>query len=162
MKKSERMEIFVEGLESGKHAMGASGNVDPCYLGYFECFNVGRYYEAHDVLEHLWLKEGRGAPDDDFYKGLIQFAGAFVHLKLQQAHPDHPKHGRRLRPAGRLFAMALSNLKSYGDLHQGLDLRIPREIAGHMIRLLEEGGYLVNPWIPGRLPYFPSPVFGQT
>ena len=50
------------------------------------------------VLEHLWLKEGRGAPDYAFYKGLIQLAGGFVHLKLQRSHPEHPKHGRRLLP----------------------------------------------------------------
>ena len=159
MKKSDRMELFVEGLVSGKLANGAEATFDPCYLGYFECFNLGDYYEAHDVLEHLWLKEERGAPDDAFYKGLIQLAGAFVHLKLQDARPEHPKHGRRLRPAGRLFQLALSNMESYGDVHHGFDLRIPRELAGRMIRLLEEGDYAINPWCSGSLPYLPTPVF---
>ena len=28
----------------------------PCYVGYFRCWNEQRYYEAHDVLEHLWLR----------------------------------------------------------------------------------------------------------
>src|SRR5438128_2040143 len=40
---------------------------DPHYLGFFEYFNKGEFYEAHDVLESLWLaqrKEGNGA----FYK----------------------------------------------------------------------------------------------
>ena len=37
-----------------------------------------------------------------FFKGLIQVAGAFVHLQKQFLHPEHPKHRPRLRPAVRL------------------------------------------------------------
>jgi len=162
MKKSDRMDLFVEELARGKLANEGEGTTfDPCYLGYFECFNSGRYYEAHDVLEHLWLKEGRGAPDYAFYKGLIQLAGAFVHLKLQDSHPHHPKHGRRLLPAGRLFQLALSNLVPYGDLYgnlyEGLDLRIPVSLARHMIGVLEKDSYTLNPWNPGELPQLVPP-----
>ena len=28
----------------------------PYYLAFFRCWNEQRYYEAHDVLEQLWLK----------------------------------------------------------------------------------------------------------
>ena len=100
MKKSARMESFIGGL-----GLVQTTSFDPCYLGYFECFNTQNYYEAHDVLEHLWLKDGRSAPDYAFYKGLIQLAGGFVHLKLQHANPTHPKHGKRLAPARRLFLL---------------------------------------------------------
>ena len=87
------MEAFVETL--GSVDVVAESEFDPCYLGYFACFNEQRYYEAHDVLEHLWLKEGRSAPDYAFHKGLIQLAGGFVHLKLQWAWPitTTKKHG---------------------------------------------------------------------
>ena len=50
MKKGEKIQAFVESL-------GAGSAHDPCYEGYFVCFNEQKYYEAHDVLEHLWLKE---------------------------------------------------------------------------------------------------------
>ena len=60
------------------------------YLGYFKCFDAGLYYEAHDVLEELWLNSQAG--DYFFYKGLIQVAGAFVHLQKN-----------RLKPAAALF-----------------------------------------------------------
>lgn len=60
------------------------------YLGYFKCFDAGLYYEAHDVLEELWLNSRAG--DYFFYKGLIQVAGAFVHLQKN-----------RLKPAAALF-----------------------------------------------------------
>jgi predicted metal-dependent hydrolase len=43
-----------------------------------ELFNAGRYHDAHEALEELWLAtEG---PDSDFYKGLIQAAICLHHL----------------------------------------------------------------------------------
>src|SRR5882757_6923511 len=112
-KKADRIEAYVTSL-------GMEGTAfDPCYLGYFACFNSQEYYEAHDVLEHLWL-QGRDDGNYAFYKGLIQLAGAFVHLKKQRARPGHPKDGRRLHPAVRLFALAEKNLTPYGPAHLGL------------------------------------------
>ena len=60
--------------------MGQGQVLDAHYLGYFACFNRGWFYEAHDVLEELWLANRTG-PNYAFYKGLIQLAGAFVHLQ---------------------------------------------------------------------------------
>ena len=154
------MEVFVSSL-GALEAREAAGNADfdPCYLGYFECFNTLRYYEAHDVLEHLWLKDGRDAPDYAFYKGLIQLAGGFVHLKLQKAQPGHPKHGRRLAPARRLFLRAVENLSLYGSpgapWHQGIDLTVPVRLAATMAAVLE--GNPANPWSPESAPLLPLP-----
>lgn len=155
MNKSGRIESFVEtlGLTSGEHTSGHN----PHYLGYFECFNTQRYYEAHDVLEHLWLKEGRSAADHDFYKGLIQLAGAFVHLKLHHAYPDHPKHGKRLHPARRLFVRAIENIAPYGEHHLGLDLVAPITVARSFAVLLAQGNCTINPWSPERAPLLPVP-----
>lgn len=50
MKKSERISSFVSGLGGDPASV-----LHPCYQGYFTCFNAAQYYEAHDVLEHLWL-----------------------------------------------------------------------------------------------------------
>src|SRR5437773_1471549 len=69
----------------------------PYYRAFFRCWNEQRYYEAHDVLEQLWLNTE--SPDVDFFKGLIQAAGAFVHLQKRFEHPSHAKHSRRLPPA---------------------------------------------------------------
>jgi predicted metal-dependent hydrolase len=143
MKKSERIETFVRGL-----GMDADSGWHPCYRGYFECFNDGSYYEAHDVLEHLWLEERQNT----FYKGLIQLAGAFVHLKKQRARPDHPTDGRRLQPASRLFQLAQKNLQPCPRVHMGLDLDTVRKlIHGHLV-LLEDGKFEINPWNPECLP----------
>src|SRR6476661_3780736 len=83
---------------------------DAHYLGYFECFNRRLYFEAHDVLEELWLAQ-RSGPNYSFYKGLIQLAGAFVHLQKN-----------RLRPAAALFKLAETNLKKYPPIHERLDV----------------------------------------
>ncbi len=153
MKKSDRMESFVQRLEAGR----AAGSFDACYLGYFECFNTQRYYEAHDVLEHLWLKDGRQAPDYAYYKGLIQLAGGFVHLRLHHLHPDHPKHGRRLHPARRLFLLAKANLAPYGPSYLGLNLEQVLSLCRQMIGRLEQSEFAENPWTPETAPSLSLP-----
>src|SRR5215472_16119368 len=92
----------------------------PYYCAFFRCWNEQRYYEAHDVLEQLWLKTD--SPDADFFKGLIQAAGAFVHLQKRFEHPSHAKHSRRLPPAVRLFRLAEKNLASFVPVHHELDV----------------------------------------
>ena len=83
---------------------------DAHYLGFFACFNQQLFYEAHDVLEELWLADRQG-PNYSFYKGLIQLAGAFVHLQKD-----------RLQPAAALFKLAQANLLKYPAFHEQLDV----------------------------------------
>jgi predicted metal-dependent hydrolase len=145
MKKADRIDEFIRSM-----ALEEDPSKHPCYLAYFSCFNAGGYYEAHDVLEHLWLK-GR---DENyaFFKGLIQLAGAFVHLKKQFERPTHPTDGRRLHPAMRLFRMALKNLEPYPNPYMGLDLDQVREIACAMIARIEGNQFTINPWTPESRP----------
>ena len=103
---AERIEAF-QGQELDAH-----------YLGYFDCFNQQLFYEAHDVLEELWLADRHG-PNGAFYKGLIQLAGAFVHLQKN-----------RLRPAAALFKLARANLEKYPAVHERLD-------TGWVVRLID-------------------------
>ena len=139
MKKGERIQAYVESLSTGsKH--------DPCYLGYFICFNEQKYYEAHDVLEHLWLKAH--GPTDQFFKGLIQLAGAFVHLQKQHRRPEHAIDGRRLRPACRLFKLARSNLEPFSPSFLDLDVRSVLELCSRLILEIEGAEFHYNPWSP--------------
>jgi hypothetical protein len=107
--------------------------LDAHYLGYFQCFNQRLFYEAHDVLEHLWLPDKYG-PNGAFYKGLIQLAGAFVHLQKN-----------RLRPAAALFKLALTNLEKYPRVHESLNLAATCELARKWLEELEQGRFEVNP-----------------
>ena len=109
------------------------------YLAYFECFNRGLFYEAHDVLEELWLPS-RGGPNDAFYKGLIQFAGAFVHLQKHNAMRS------RLRPAAALLRLARAHLQTYPSFHEGLDLQTLIGITDDWIAELEKNDFAENPF----------------
>ena len=104
------------------------------YLGYFDCFNRGLYYEAHDVLEELWLAQGKAGTNYHFYKGLIQLAGAFVHLQKN-----------RLKPAAALFNLAETNLRQYPSPHEHLDVAAVLSLIDSWRKKLEDGQFLVNP-----------------
>jgi len=113
---------------------------DAHYLGYFECFNRQLYFEAHDVLEELWLAQRHG-PNYSFYKGLIQLAGAFVHLQKN-----------RLRPSAALFKLADANLQKYPNLHEQLRVDNVRALISNWLQRLESANFERNPLIPGQAP----------
>jgi predicted metal-dependent hydrolase len=110
------------------------------YLGYFECFNRGLFYEAHDVLEELWLPARHG-PDGKFYQGLIQLAGAFVHLQKD-----------RLRPAAALFEKATANLKRYPPEHHSLNVAKALNLAEQWSARLHAAEFAENPLRTQRAP----------
>lgn len=98
--------------------------LDAHYLAYFDCFNRQLFYEAHDVLEAIWLKD-RHSPKGLFYKGLIQLAGAFVHL--QKSRPG---------PAAALFRLARENLRTAPAVFEQLDVaEVLRVIEDWLARL---------------------------
>jgi predicted metal-dependent hydrolase len=123
--KSARIAAMIESFRGQE--------LDARYLGYFDCFNRRLFYEAHEVLEDLWLP-GRHGANGDFYKGLIQLAGAFVHL--QKSRP---------RPAAALFKLAQANLEKYPSPHEQLDLTAVRALMADWLQRLEPGGFMVNP-----------------
>lgn len=115
------------------------------YLGYFACFNRAQFYEAHDVLEELWLADRHG-PNGNFYKGLIQLAGAFVHL--QKDCLKYP----RLRPAAALFTLAEGNFRPYSTHHERLDLVSVRALITDWRARLVAADFTRNPLTPGSEP----------
>jgi predicted metal-dependent hydrolase len=119
----------IAGVVQQWHGRGA----DPHYIGYFDLFNRGEFYEAHDVLEQLWLADRHG-PNGAFYKGLIQLAGAFVHLQK-----------KRLRPAAALFKLAAANFAKYPARHERLDLGEVTKLIERWLEKLEAGRYETNP-----------------
>ena len=124
-KKSAKIAALIE-----KHR---GQELSPYYLGYFELFNAQLFYEAHDVLEELWLPIRR-APEGDFYKGLIQLAGAFVHLQKN-----------RLRPSAALFKLARMNLGKFPKSHEHLDLVQLLGVIDDWLVKLESTAFSENP-----------------
>jgi predicted metal-dependent hydrolase len=123
----------------------AGHRLDARYLGYFDCFNRQLYYEAHDVLEDLWLADRRG-PSGDFFKGLIQLAGAFVHLQKD-----------RLKPAEALFRLAAANLHKYPAHHESTDVAALLHLIQDWRRRLKESDFARNPLAEGTPPILVMP-----
>lgn len=111
----------------------SADGIDPRYAGYFALFNQQKFYEAHDILEDLWLPDRQG-PNGNFYKGLIQLAGAFVHLQKN-----------RLRPSAALFKLARTNLEKYPAIHEQLDVTLVLALIADWLQRLELENFTVNP-----------------
>jgi predicted metal-dependent hydrolase len=130
--KSARIAAMIESFRG--HELAAH------YLGYFDCFNRQLFYEAHDVLEDLWLADKHG-PNGNFYKGLIQLAGAFVHLQKN-----------RLRPAAALFQLARANLEKYPRMHEHLNLKALGDLIAKWLADLEAAQFETNPLMEKNAP----------
>ena len=148
----------------GKHARIAArvagreheGGFHPCYLEYFRLFNALEYYEAHDVLEHIWL--GSEGERYVFYKALIQFAGGYVHLQHHHREPSHRIHGRRLRPAARLFRRSAELLSDLPPTYEGLTIAAVITNALATAEILESSSFNKNPFHPSRAPFLKLPT----
>jgi len=150
MNKGERISQFVRELEGNDVDLGGAVANHPFYRAYFRCWNEQLYYEAHDVLEQLWLNND--TTDDNFFKGLIQAAGAFVHLQKNFEHPTHAKHSRRLRPAVKLFELAEKNLSSFAPRHHALDIAALLDLFRKTREKVVASDFKTNPWSPKNAP----------
>src|SRR5690554_3274669 len=80
---------------------------DPDYLNFIALFNEGRYDESHEALLPAWQENIRY----EFYKALIQLAGAL----------EHWSEGNCFWAAD-LFASSHNLLTKYAPTHEGLDV----------------------------------------
>ncbi len=115
-------------------------DLDAHYLAFFECFNRQMYYEAHEVLEKLWLPNRQG-PNHLFYKGLIQLAGAFVHL--QKGRPG---------PAASLLKLARANLQKFPAVHERLNAAETLQRIETWLQLVMAGRLDAIPLTPAEAP----------
>jgi predicted metal-dependent hydrolase len=109
----------------GNQAEGLSGVInDPRYLAYISHFNGDRdYFECHEVMEELWLEEGRSP----LLQGLLQAAVGLHHWD----------NGNR-SGAAKLMKAALGKLSSYADVVLGLDLTSLRRNLEQSLKELTE------------------------
>ncbi len=113
---------------------------EAAYLAYLACFNRQQFFEAHDALEPLWLAQ-RHHPNGPLYKGLIQLAGACVHL--QRGRPQ---------PAAALFKLAAANLARFPAAVGAMDVEAALATARDWLARLEAAAGTVNPFDPTRPP----------
>ena len=149
MKEAERIQTTHPVTDGYDDTTGSRAGLDPRYEGYFACFNSQRYFEAHDMLEPLWLEVRNG--NRAFYKALIQLAAAFLHLQRQFHRPHHPKDGNRARPAVRLFLLAAGNLAPYRPLHLRLNVESVWRLTNSLAEQITHSDFS-NPWSPEDAP----------
>jgi uncharacterized protein len=89
-------------------------------------FNAGRYWEAHESWEQIWLECRSGTRD--FLQGLIQLSAAWYHIRRGN-----------FRGADRLLSSAASRLDRYPPLTCGLDRTAAEECSAEAHRAFAAG-----------------------
>ncbi|CAH1204524.1 hypothetical protein PAECIP111893_02272 [Paenibacillus plantiphilus] len=88
--------------------MSEEVSYDERFVHFVVLFNVDKdYYECHEVMEELWLEEGRNL----LYQGLLQAAVGLHHWRNDN-----------FSGAVKLFTQAENKLMHYPDHAMGLDL----------------------------------------
>jgi hypothetical protein len=102
----------------------AVSEYDPRYRRFVALFNEREFFDAHEVLEDLWLDEQGGLRR--FYQALIQLAAAYLHLS-------------RGNMAGcrKLLTTARVLLEAYPDECAGLDVAALRESAEKWLAVID-------------------------
>lgn len=91
-----------------------------------EQFNQGRFFEAHETWEELWLASPE--PEKTFLQGMIQIAAAFHH------------YGRgNTQGTQSLLRAGLSRLERFTALHNQVELESLRASARAWMERLGEG-----------------------
>lgn len=98
-----------------------------------ELFNAGRYWEAHEAWEQVWIPDRHG-PDRGFYKGLIQVAAGCLHYR----------RGNR-RGAISKWRSGAASLRPYLPRHRGLDLAALVTSVESALAVLEQAGEATVP-----------------
>lgn len=95
---------------------------DPLYVEFLYAFNVTRdYYECHEVLEELWLEEGRNR----HIQGLLQVAVGLYHFENDN-----------VSGAIQLFDAGLSKLSNACDASFGIDMAALRDATAAYVSKL--------------------------
>jgi uncharacterized protein len=87
--------------------------IDPEYEAFIRCWNDAQFFEAHEVLEGLWIRTR-----DEGQRGLIQLAAALHHVQRGNLKGAVTMIGRalpRLRGKGEPGPIDRSALADYAE-----------------------------------------------
>jgi predicted metal-dependent hydrolase len=100
-----------------------------------EDFNSGRFYDAHEHWEEVWLETLD--PEKMFLQGLIQVAAAFHHYSRAN------RQGTQ-----NLLQAGLTKIERFPQAHRGLALETLRVTVRRWVAALEGGEDPANEEIP--------------
>jgi predicted metal-dependent hydrolase len=101
-----------------------------------------RWFPAHEAWETAW-KQGRGTPDQEFFKGLSQLGAGYVHYRRGNPHGAHT-----------LIRRGTGRIRPYGPAHQDVDVeRVVQEAEAHAteIQAREAAGKPLPDVVPPRI-----------
>ncbi len=75
-----------------------------------------------------------------------------MHLQKQYARPTHPKDGRRMYPAVRLFRLAEKNLAPFAPLRHRFDVENFLRLLQRQVDAILASDHGKNPWTPETAP----------
>ncbi|MDP5274561.1 DUF309 domain-containing protein [Chengkuizengella axinellae] len=105
---------------------------DSLYVEYVYYFNIDRdYFECHEVLEELWLNEGRSP----IYQGLLQVAVALHHFS-----------NNNITGGVKLFTLALEKLEANRNLADDLGIDLDKLIYDSTVYLNKLKRYKDHPF----------------
>lgn len=98
------------------------GRYDVLYIAFLAYFNRERdYFECHEVMEQLWLEEGR----DPLYQGLLQVAVGLYHHR-----------NGNIDGGVKLLTAAIQKLQGRERIVLGIDLgKLLEETKAHLAKL---------------------------
>jgi uncharacterized protein len=102
-------------LASGRPARPAEpspANAAEAFAAATRRFDEARFFEAHELFEHVWRSPEVDPADREFWKGVTQVAVACCHVQRGNA-----------RGALALLARAVSKLEAFPSPHRGVDTR---------------------------------------
>ncbi len=95
---------------------------DKLYVAFLRYFNVERdYFECHEVMEELWLEEGR----KPFYQGLLQVAVGLYHFD-----------NGNISGSIKLFEAGIDKLRGSLDEQAGIDIAAILQDAEQVVEKL--------------------------
>ncbi|MCI3923828.1 DUF309 domain-containing protein [Paenibacillus sp. TRM 82003] len=99
-----------------------SGTYDVLYVAFLAYFNRERdYFECHEVMEQLWLEEGR----DPLYQGLLQVAVGLYHHR-----------NGNIDGGVKLLTAAIQKLEGREPVVLGIELgKLLKQSKAHLARL---------------------------
>jgi len=97
--------------------------VEPEIAAFAQCWNEGKFFMAHEVLEGLWVRRR-----DDGLQGLIQLAVALYHIERGN-----------LRGAKATIERARRRLANRSSVELPFSLAVMGDYAAYVARALESG-----------------------
>jgi len=74
----EMMDAYLAAVDAFGRLSPPQDRLECAFLQARICFNLGLYFEAHEILEHEWLRQAKG-PLHTFLQGIIQVSVGFYH-----------------------------------------------------------------------------------